>query len=107
VSVEVTRSHAPRRRSAPESFEDFTSLGLDEVLRCAEAIEARPEDHAAAPVPCVNGAWRRLYRDMRRARVTTVADLKPDEVERHASKLGYGYFRTGMGGRDAFMPLPT
>jgi len=105
MSVASVRSPVARLQATPESFEDFTSLDLNEVLHRAEAVEARPEENAAAPLPCAEGAWRRVYREMIRARVTKVAHLKRHEVERHASKLGYGYFRIRVNNRDAFMPL--
>jgi hypothetical protein len=91
----------------PETFDAFRSLGLQEVLRRAEEAEARsaPSD-ASGPSPCAKPAWRRLYRDMRQAQASTVDHLKRRTVERHASTLGYGYFRIRVNSADAFMPLP-
>ena len=104
MTVSQRLSSRASRSTTPESFEDFRSLGLQEVLRRAEEAEARPRENAAADL-WAKAAWRRLYRAMRRARASTVAQLKRHEVERHASTLGFGYFRIRMTGRDAFMPL--
>ena len=105
MTVSRPQSSSAHRPKTPESFEDFCSLHLQEVLRRAEEAEARPSQNAAADLLWAKAAWRRLYRDMRRARASTVAHLKRHEVERHASTLGFGYFRIRVTGRDAFMPL--
>jgi len=105
MTVSQRLSSRANRSTTPESFEDFRSLGLQEVLRRAEEAEARPRENAVADLLWAKAAWRRLYRDMRRARASTVAQLKRHEVERHASTLGFGYFRIRVTGRDAFMPL--
>jgi len=42
---------------------------------------------------------------MRHAGASTVTELKSQVVESYASRLGYGYFRTGYGRRGVFMPF--
>jgi hypothetical protein len=105
MSVEYARPPGPASHSDGESFEDFRCLHLQEVRERAEAVEARPEENGCAPAPCVRAGWRSLYREMRRAGAATVAHLGRRDVERHASTLGYGYFRVRVASRDAFMPL--
>jgi hypothetical protein len=106
MSVTPSRSTRANTEKDSESFVDFQSLHLQEVRCRAEAVEARPREIAGSSLPCARAAWRGLYRDMRRTRASTVANLRRHEVEHHASKLGYGYFRIRLSSRDAFMPLP-
>ena len=88
-----------------ETYEDFLRLGSGEVLERAKEAEERPREIDALRPHGDERTWRRLYRDMRRASASTVADLKITLVEEYASKLGYGYLRVRHGRRDAFMPL--
>jgi hypothetical protein len=108
ATMPVTDHSSPRvgHATGPESFDDFRCLQLHDVRRRAEEAEARPSTDGPGDLPCARAAWRRLYRDMRRADAATVAHLKRHEVEQHASRLGYGYFRIRVSGRGAFMPLP-
>ena len=107
MAASTPLSSRPVRPTIAESFDDFECLHVQEVRRRAEEVEARPTETGCAPAPCARAGWRRLYRDMRRARVSTVAHLPRSDVERHASRLGYGYFRIRVASRDAFMPLPS
>ena len=106
--MSVTCPVSPRAGGdgSPETYDDFQSLDLEEVRRRAEAVEAHPSANAPTDLPCARAAWRQLYREMRRSGAATVAHLKRHQLERHASKLGYGYFRIRVSSRDAFMPLP-
>jgi hypothetical protein len=105
MSITPSRSTRADGRTDSESFVDFQSLRVQEVRRRAEAVEARPKEIAGSSLSWSRAAWRGLYRDMRRTRASTVANLRRHEVEHHASKLGYGYFRIRLSSRDAFMPL--
>ncbi|CAA9478806.1 MAG: hypothetical protein AVDCRST_MAG17-25 [uncultured Solirubrobacterales bacterium] len=103
----IPRPSSPAVRSArSEGFDEFLSLPRQEVLRRAEEAETRSVEKAPLPDPCAKAAWRRLYREMRRSRAASVANLRRQDVERHASMLGYGYFRIRVNSRDGFMPLP-
>jgi hypothetical protein len=91
--------------AARETFDDFRLLAAEEVLQRAQEAEQRPGDVEHPPSSCDEGAWRRLYRDMRVARASTVAELKPKVVDEYAARLGYGYFRIRRGRRDTLMPF--
>ena len=88
-----------------ETFEDFRLLASGEVLQRAQAVELQPRGVEESSPTCDDAAWRQLYRDMRGARASTVAELKPKVVEEYASRLGYGYLRIRYGRRGAFMPF--
>jgi hypothetical protein len=89
---------------AGETFREFRALALDEVRRGAEEAERRPRGSEARELPGEDAAWRRLYRDLRRAKASSVAQLNRETLEKHASLLGYGYFiRSGR--KDSFMPF--
>jgi hypothetical protein len=91
--------------AAGETFEDFRLLAAEEVLQRAREVEEHPGGVEQSLSPRAEGAWRQLYRDMRGARASIVAELRPKIVEKYAARLGYGYFRTRRGRRDTFMPF--
>jgi len=87
--------------AARETFAGFRRLPADEALNRAKAAEERPRSSESNPVD--TRTWRRLYREMRRTKVSSVGDLEPTVLEEYAAKLGYGYFRRDMGARNAFL----
>ena len=86
-----------------ETSEDFRALRASDVGARAQEAEERPRSSYGADPGAV--AWRWLYREMRHAGASTVTELKSQVVESYASRLGYGYFRTGYGRRGVFMPF--
>jgi hypothetical protein len=89
-----------------ETFHDFRSLSFEEVRDRAERIEKRRSSRTRSRDERPPSYWRRLHREMRRARASTVANLKPHVVETYAARLGYGYLRVRYTRRGAFMPFP-
>ena len=88
-----------------ETFRHFRALTAEEVRERAERAEMRVRATQRSDLPSDAAAWRWLHREMRRARASTVAELKTKVAESYASRLGYGYFRVRYGRRDAFMPF--
>jgi hypothetical protein len=90
--------------AAGETFQDFESLACEAVLHRAKKAEESPRGAQGVKLPANGAAWRRLYRELRRAGASTVADLETKAVEEHAERLGYGYF-IRYGRHNKFMPF--
>jgi hypothetical protein len=89
---------------ARETFRDFELLASEDVLHRAKEAEEWPHAAKGTEMPSPDAAWRRLYRELRAAGASTVADLQTQAVEEHAERLGYGYF-IRYGRHNKFMPF--